>query len=100
MDKHCIFVLIPDFLLFQGDLAEIDLETRLSSFLCLVLQAILEKPFENIIKKEKILVTNIFPPFSSMFSTLSGTNFLILTLFELSSASAFDLGRSKIFPFD
>ena len=54
-----------------------------------------KSPFQTLWEKEKLLVQAI-PPFSTMFSPLSKTEFIIFVTFDLSSANAFNLVWSKI----
>ena len=55
-------------------------------------------PQKTLWEKEKMLVTSIFS-FSAMFSTLINREIMILAMFNLSSADAFNLVTFKILSF-
>ena len=58
----------------------------------------LKQPVETMWEKEKMLVTSIFP-LTTVFSTLSRREIIILQTFDLSSANALNLVKSKNLPF-
>ena len=54
---------------------------------------------KTLCEKEKFLVTIVFLFFSTLISIPSRTNFAILATFKLSSANAFNSGKSNILSF-
>ena len=56
------------------------------------------KPFENIVGEGKMLVT-AFYPFSTMFTALIKTEIITYVTFNISSANASNLDKSKLLSF-
>ena len=68
---------------------------ELSCCLQTLLMTLRKQSIENIVGKGKKMLVIAFPPFRTMFSTLSKTKIIILATSYLSSANALNLLKSK-----